>query len=369
MTDLNIKDFLIHGAFLQIGPDLFKVLVGPFERHDSVQKALLKHSTLLYKPNFWDFLNSGGDLSQKAVYSAQNSALFDREEFISFLATQATMMPDVEWLQVNESDFKSQYDWSQKNFTEESLFKAVPIIRQNGVSNFKLENLVWCIRNLIQLDTFGWSYGFFENLKGFVGHTPEVLAQWSRIDHQLHTVALAGTAARVEGVNVDLLSDAKIRNEHQLVIDDVIDKLSRLSFVSKSIQGPTDVLELKYLLHLMTEFQLEVDDLDQVFEVIKILHPTSAMGIYPYDEKKLKEFSEFPLQAMRNTFAAPFAVVEKDRVSCVVAIRNMFFNKSQLEIYSGCGVTRESQYELEVIELENKRNSVKKMLGLNNDKY
>lgn len=369
MTGLNIKDFLIHGAFLQIGPDLFKVFVGPFERHDSVQKALLKHSTVLYKPNFWDFLKDDKDLSQKAVYSAQNSALFDREEFISFLASQMSLMPKVDWAVINESDFRSQYDWSQKNFNDETLFKAVPIIRQRGVSEFSVENLAWCIRNLIQLDAFGWSYGYFENRKGFVGHTPEVLAQWSRVDHQLHTVALAGTVARAEGADIDLLSDAKIRNEHQLVIDDVTDKLSRLSFVSKSIQGPTDVLELKYLLHLMTEFQLEANDLDQVFEVINILHPTSAMGIYPHNEEKLKEFSQFSIQSQRNAFAAPFAVVEKDSVSCVVAIRNMFFDDSRLEIFSGCGVTRESNYELEVIELDNKRNSVKKMLGLFNDQY
>ena len=367
MTGLNIKDFLTQGAFLQIGPDLFKVLVGPFEKHDSLQNALLKHSTLLYKPKFWDFLKPSRELSQKTVYSAQNSVLLDREEFIAFLSEIAPARPQVNWELIEESQFKSQYDWSQLNFSENLLFKAVPIIRQRGAADFTIENLVWCLRNLIGLDTFGWSYGYFENKKGFVGHTPEVLAQWSRIDRQLHTVALAGTAARKPGISSELLSDAKIRNEHQLVIDDVTDKLSRLSFTAKSTQGPTDVLELKYLLHLMTEFQLEANDLDQVFEVINTLHPTSAMGIYPYDEEKLKEFSEFSLQTERNAFAAPFAVIEKDRVCCVVAIRNMFFDESQVEIYSGCGVTKDSRYEQEIIELENKRNSVKKMMGLLGD--
>lgn len=369
MTGLNIKDFLIHGAFLQIGPDLFKILVGPFERHDSVQKALLKHSTLLYKPNFWDFLKDGGDLSQKAVYSAQNSALLDREEFISFLASEKTARPEVDWFPVKEADFKTQYDWSQKNFSEEALFKAVPIVQQCGVGSFTAANLVWCLQNLINLDTFGWSYGFFENQKGFVGHTPEVLAQWTRIDRQLHTVALAGTAERTPGAASQLLADVKIRKEHQLVIDDVIEKLARLSFIAKSNQGPTEVLELKYLLHLMTEFQLEADDLDQVLEVIKILHPTSAMGLFPFDEKKLKEFSEFSLQTQRNEFAAPFAMIERDNVCCVVAIRNIFFNKNSYDIFSGCGVTKESFYEHEVTELDNKRNSVKKMLGLGHDEH
>ena len=80
MTGLNIKDFLTYGAFLQIGPDLFKVLVGPFDRHDSVNMDFFKHPTLLYKPNFWDFLNNSPDTPQKPVYSATQVYVFDRRE-------------------------------------------------------------------------------------------------------------------------------------------------------------------------------------------------------------------------------------------------------------------------------------------------
>ena len=51
----------------------------------------------------------------------------------------------------------------------------------------------------------------------------------------------------------------------------------------------------------------------------------------------------------------------------IVAIRNILFTKDSIQIFSGCGITDESQYDLELGESENKRNSVKKMLGLAND--
>lgn len=367
MTGLNIKDFLTYGAFLQIGPDLFKVMVGPFDRHNSIKEGHFKHTTLLYKPNFWDFLNESPEITQKTVYSSHKSYVLDREEFIDFLSTAESQKPEIEWKGVNEAQFKAQFEWSQSNFADQKLSKTVPIIQQQGDAKLSTENLVWCIQSLVRNKTFGWSYGFFEEGIGLIGHTPEILAQWSRIDRQLHTVALAGTYAKADIEYSEMLADKKILNEHQIVIDDIINKLSGLSFKSKSIQGPTDVLELKYLLHLMTEFQIEVDNLQQVFEVINILHPTSAMGLYPYDLFKFNEFREFSLQKERGVFAAPFAIVENDSVSCVVAIRNMMFDRNQVQILSGCGVTQESQYKLELTELQNKRDSVKKMLGLLND--
>ncbi|MEK6627183.1 MAG: chorismate-binding protein [Bdellovibrionota bacterium] len=367
MSDLNIKDFLTCGAFLQIGPDLFKIMVGPFTRHSLGEIGHLNDSTLLYSPNFWDFLDTASGTPQKPVYSSAKSYTFDREEFIYLLSKIEAKRPDITWQVPNETQFRTQFDWSQQNFIEQKLSKTVPIIRQHGEVLFLSENLLWCMQNLLQNKNFGWSYGFFDNSSGMIGHTPEVLAQWTKTDRQLHTVALAGTYTKADEAYEKILHDKKIQNEHQIVIDDIVDKLSALNFKSKAIQGETDVLELRYLLHLMTEFQIEIDSVEQAFEVINILHPTSAMGLYPYDAAKLKEFSQFSLQKERMSFAAPFAIVEKDAVYCVVAIRNMTFAKDKVQVFSGCGVTPESKYELELTESQNKRDSVKKMLGLNLD--
>jgi|GEM_PF-5270248 len=377
MSDLNIKDFLACGAFLQTGANLFKVLVGPFAAQDISQITDLKHPTLLYKPNFWDFLQrplgKPLNLTQKSVYFSAKIYTLNREEFIHHLQSFKPQAPNIRWKAPNEAQFKAQFEWSQKNFIEQKLLKTVPIIREQAEVKFTLENLAYCVLSLLQHKNFGWSYGYFENSVGMIGHTPEVLAHWTQIDRQLHTVALAGTRVQSENAYTQILTDKKIRHEHQIVIEDINTKLKSLAFGLdfgglnfnlKITQGETDVLALTDLLHLMTEFQIEVDNIEQALAVIQALHPTSAMGLYPFSLDKLIEFSEFNLQKERRTFAAPFALIEENALYCVVAIRNLMFNKEHVQIFSGCGVTAESQYELELTEAQNKRNSVKKMLGL-----
>ena len=77
-----------------------------------------------------------------------------------------------------------------------------------------------------------------------------------------------------------------------------------------------------------------------------------------------RRMSEFSLQKKRDSFAAPFGIIEASAAQIIVAIRNICVQTEALHIFSGCGVTAESLFESEVSELENKRNSVKKMMGL-----
>lgn len=364
MTKPNLKDFLACGAFLQAGPDLFKLIVGPFGRHDFSEIPQLKSNTLLYRPHFWDFLHKSSTFAERTLISGKSVYLFNREEFIEFLQQEKSVKPRIDWQPANDTLFRTQFDWSQKLFENKVLEKTVPIAMQEGELKFSYQNLLWCLSCLLNQKSFGWSYGFFENQTAILGHSPEILVNWNRLDRQLHSVALAGTLANHGDAASAILEDSKILNEHQIVIDDICQKLSELSFKSKSIQGPTDVLELKHLVHLMTEFQLEANDLHQVFEVIHKLHPTAAMGIYPNDRSKLTELSEFRLQKQRGGFGAPLVFFDEDSVCSIVAIRNAIFTSDRISIFSGCGITRDSHYEVELSEIKNKRDSVKKMMGL-----
>lgn len=370
MTAQNLKDFLACGAFLQIGPDLFKLLIGPFTRHSLANIKSLKQASLLYMPQFWDFMGSAAidaaKSSKEDVYQATSAHTLSREEFIGFLSLAVGVCPEIQWKSVNAAQFQAQFDWSQQMFAEGKLQKTVPIIRQQGDGNFATENLLWCLQKLISERIFGWSYGFFMNGQGFVGHTPEVLVQWSEADLQLKTVALAGTYPKTPAAFDEIVNDQKVIEEHQIVIDDIEKQLQALSFRPQIMQGETDVLELKYLLHLMTDFELEVSERDQVFDVIRSLHPTAAMGLYPRSEEAFAAFKKFSLQQERGYFASPFALMEDDHISCVVSIRNLMFTSFGVEIFSGCGVTSESHYQSELDELQGKRDSVKRMLGLLN---
>lgn len=207
MTETNLKDFLTNGAFLQTGPDLYKVLIGPFERCSLKHLTNYKQFSALYKPDFWDFLQESTGTGQNNVYIPANSLSLNREEFIHFLSKCTSQKPDIFWGDINEMQFRTQFDWSQNNFSMQELIKSVPIICQNGNCNFNFASLNWCLQNIIQNKNFGWSYGFFEDGKGILGHSPEVLTQWTRGDRQLHTVALAGTYKKTEEAYDKILSD------------------------------------------------------------------------------------------------------------------------------------------------------------------
>ena len=67
--------------------------------------------------------------------------LLDREEFIAFLATQTSIKPEVKWGEINESEFKNQYEWSQKNFEKDDFEFWNSFF--TDVISFSGEDLLW----------------------------------------------------------------------------------------------------------------------------------------------------------------------------------------------------------------------------------
>lgn len=361
MTNLNFKGFFDSGAFLQIGPDSFQVLLGPFQPINLADIGAYPDETLLYHPKFWDFLKTGPQSGQNLVYRGLSSKTLDREEFIHLLEGYSSEQPVIQWKVPLEEDFASQFSWSQNQFSENKLEKSVPIICQAGSARLSDSHLIWCLRSLLSLRDYGWSYGFFEKGSGSIGHTPEMLTDWNSSDQIIKTMALAGTYPKGNDATFKMKSDAKIQREHRIVVDDILLKLSGLDVTC----AQTLALELKYLLHFKTDIEVQANSLDEVFSIIQRLHPTSAMGLFPSDIQKLVEFSNFDLQNKRDDFAAPFGMLNSAGFKCVVAIRNLKIAADQVSIFSGCGVTAESNYAMEIEELVHKRNSVKRMLGLN----
>lgn len=364
MLGLNIKDFLTYGAFLQTGPQSFKVIVGPFKPQNVVNWSTLKQSTLVFRPKFWDFLSQDQNNENERFYTAEHVYNFDREEFIGLLSTYKSEKPKLNWEDPDIKGFQEQFNWSQRHFLEKELTKTVPVIIQKATSGLTEENLIWSLQTLLKSNHFGWSYGYFQNGSGFLGHSPEVLVQWSAENSLLKTVALAGTYDNKLGAKEMILQDQKIIREHQIVIDDIKKKFSDLGLGSWLNQKTTQVLELKHLLHLKTDFEMQTTDFDLVLKLINKLHPTAAIGMFPYNPMKMQEFSQFEIQKSRQHFAAPFGMMDKNNILSIVAIRNLMFSKNEVSIFSGCGLTSDSQFEDEVLELKNKRESVKKMLGL-----
>jgi menaquinone-specific isochorismate synthase len=362
MVPKNFKDFLTIGLCLQTGPESFKVLIGPFTLVTLEEIQASKSSTFLYKSEFWDFLKTGNSKAQNFVYRPREAFDLNREEIIWLLENQSAKTAPFQWQYPEDEDFKLQFEWSQNLFKKGVVKKTVPVICQSSSTSIDEAVQAQILLNLMKQKNFGWTYAYFENGTGMIGHTPELLLEWQQ-GHKAKTVALAGTLPNTGAAKSEILADAKIRQEHDFVIDDLQEKLKPFS----PVIGETEALELRHLLHLQTPFSVAVKNISEFLDCTLRLHPTAAMGVYPYQPEVLKEMSRFKLQSQRGLFAAPLGIVAADRAQVVVPIRGLTFDRTGSKIYSGCGVTAESQYQSELKELENKRNSVKKMLGLTND--
>ena len=350
---------------MQLSPNLFKLTSGPFK---STQLNQIKVSSdhVVYQPHFWDFLNPTKN-SEDTLIGAQ-SITFTRKELHSLLRLSteiSSQKPKIAWQNVESFAFKKQFDWSQLKFRESKLEKAVPIISQICQTHFSVSNLVWMIGQLLSEEHFGWAYGFWQNGEGYLGQTPELIAEWNRSNGTLKTHALAGTRWNGPGEDQKIMNDEKVYKEHQYVVSDISEKLNSILPVHQIQQTEVHVLKLKHLLHLKTDFSCTGVNFEQALKIIQTLHPTAALGLYPRDRAEMKIFSELPLQNIRGQFAAPFTFFEPDHILCVAAIRNLYFSQNEMTIYSGCGVTAESIYENELSELEIKRESVKRMMGIN----
>jgi menaquinone-specific isochorismate synthase len=358
MMDFNFKDFLMDGCFLQVSPNLFKLIRGPFKSAELEHLLPSGATTLLYRPKFWSFLDGATSLSSSDLFIGQQSLDIDRVEFIRQVRALNPIKPNLTWKPVAEESFKHQFDWTQENISHEFLKKSVPIISQKATGFISISERAYLVQQILNIESYGWSYGFFSEKGSFVGLSPELLISWKAELGMAETMALAGTFSKSDENFKIILQDKKTLVEHQYVVDDI---QANLQWAEKS---ELKVLELKHLLHLKTDFKLAVKNHNQCLEAAKQLHPTAAMGLFPRNLRLFEQFSKFDLQQRRANFAAPFGLIEQGQIQLVVAIRNIMFNSTEAEIFSGCGVTSDSDYQSELTELENKRNSVKKMLGL-----
>jgi menaquinone-specific isochorismate synthase len=363
---IDLSTFFKSGALLQTAPDQFKLILGPFKTTELNENDLIQQMqdqrVLVYQPDFWDFLHHSK--TSLKVYLGEVSLILDRKSLAKLCSKAQPTQPQVAWQNVNSAPFKKQFEWSLQKFSENALSKTVPIISQVCKTRFTENNLAFVIQNLIREPHYGWAYGLWQDGVGSLGQSPELILNWNSENQKLQTCALAGTLQNSEEKTAEILKDKKINQEHEFVVQDIFDKLKKVFQVNQITKKTTQVLKLKHLLHLKTDFECSEVFLQQALQVIQVIHPTAALGLYPPSQNEFQNFSELSLQAERKNFAAPFAVIEKNQVLCVAAIRSFNFNPVEIQIFSGCGVTAQSVYESELAELELKRESVKRMMGI-----
>jgi menaquinone-specific isochorismate synthase len=190
-----------------------------------------------------------------------------------------------------------------------------------------------------------------------IGATPEVLFDMGD-DGTVRTMAVAGTR-RASGGTEALAGSLKDADEHQVVVDDLVERLAPLGLVTTS---ETCVRQYGELQHLFADVRLQPLVAPDFEEIVRRLHPTPALGVHPRGAAGNSWLSAIDPLGERRRFGAPFGIrSDSGSGRAVVAIRNVQYHAGCLEIWAGCGVVRASCYDEEWSEVLDKVDAVRNL--------
>lgn len=302
----------------------------------------------------------------KPWISFAHTAVTDRQALISELEAEAVQPKlDLSWQLPKFEDFKIKFEMIQKEIKKGELRKAVPVMFEHSTGTMTLSMRASILKNLLINAIKPNPYGFWTPEEGMMGATPEILFTYNARNNELETMALAGTRASAREVQDTLANDPKEMFEHDLVIQGLKEKLTKLGELQVS---PTYVWDLGLISHLRTDLSVELKARpapEKIFtELCALLHPTAALGVAP-NKADWRFLKKCDAGENRGHFGAPFGVLSPNGKSIVlVAIRNIQWHADQLTVGTGCGVVAQSELPNEWQELEVKRKAVHALLGL-----
>lgn len=253
-----------------------------------------------------------------------------------------------------KADWEYLFERIAEKFQDSTFRKIVPA-RKVTVDMAENVNIVELFKKVVKDGNYNFLIRTSEH-SAFFGSSPERLLLFE--NNQFQTEAVAGT--RPLELAHELLENEKELYEHNLVVEDIIQKLK--PFSDKVNSEKTAVVDAKNLAHLKTKITA-TPQTTNIFNVIDSLHPTSAVCGMPKRESMnfLRETESFD----RGLFASPFGVFNRKFMDIAVAIRSCHVDKSRVEIFSGVGVVPQSDPHKEWQELEHKIQPYLDLLGAN----
>ena len=217
-------------------------------------------------------------------------------------------------------------------------------------------------KKMLQKYPTAFKYCLFHPKIGFwIGATPE---QFLKVDDAvLKTVSLAGTQLYNENENV--VWENKEVDEQQIVTDFIVNNLKTVSD-NITFSSPYNY-KAGSLVHIKTDIQAVVNDENAISDIINVLHPTPAVCGFPKD--KAKQFILENEGYKREFYAGFLGEWNKDFLSykenqfdLFVNLRCMEIEAKKVNLYIGCGITKDSNPENEFFETVNKSQTMKTIL-------
>ena len=252
---------------------------------------------------------------------------------------------------------------NQKETFENLVSKGVSAIQQGEFDKVVLSrkivlkeriSIVDTFKNLISSYPMAFRYLFFHPKIGlWMGATPEQLVKINQ--NQFETVALAGTQLYSENV----IWATKEIEEQQFVTDYIVAKVK--DKVNHLMITDAKTVKAGNLVHLKSFISGELTLDFQVTDLIKALHPTPAVCGLP--KEKAIDFILKNEGYKRKYYAGFLGEYNKNnQTDLFVNLRCLEVENDIVNIYVGCGITKDSNPEKEFIETENKSMTMRNVL-------
>lgn len=252
---------------------------------------------------------------------------------------------------------------NQKEAFENLVSNGVVAIQNNEFDKVVLSRkivlkeqiaIVETFQNLISSYPTAFRYLFFHPKVGlWMGATPEQLVKINQ--NQFQTVALAGTQLYSENV----IWATKEIEEQQFVTDYIVVKVK--DKVNQLMVTETKTVKAGNLAHLKSFISGQLTADFQVNDLIKALHPTPAVCGLP--KEKAIDFILKNEGYNRKYYAGFLGEYNKNnQTDLFVNLRCLEVENDVVNIYVGCGITKDSNPEKEFIETENKSMTMRNVL-------
>ena len=299
------------------------------------------------------------------TFNSDKSFLIPLEKCTQFSIVNVLSSSDI--IKHINDDFLASDKIKFENLVENAITKinegsckkiVVSRVEKHIISDF---DLIQSFQKLVQLYPTAFRYCLYHPEIGlWLGATPEQLLKLQ--DNSIQTVALAGTKTKDK---VDEDWGEKEKEEQQLVTDYIIESLDY--FISEKTVSKPYTHQAGNLLHIKTDISAQLNDKKQLGEVLQVLHPTPAVCGFP--KEKAKEFI-LENEGYNREFYAGFLGelnydgenMESENSDLFVNLRCMKIQDDIANIYVGCGITKDSNPELEFIETINKSKTIKRVL-------
>ncbi len=195
--------------------------------------------------------------------------------------------------------------------------------------------------------------------QAFIGSTPERL--YRRHGQQLETEALAGTIGRGENEQQDieladwLVQDTKNLAENQYVVDDIVERLT--PYVDHvEFQQQAELVQLRKVQHLKRAIGAKLKPGVSAAQLLAALQPTAAVAGLP--REKAIEYIQDNEGFCRGWYSGSLGYISHQKAEFCVAIRSALVRDDKMYLFTGAGIVKGSESDVEWLELERKMSTL-----------